>query len=234
MTGPVSLALLPGLLCDGALWQAQVEALRGRADCRVADFTSQDSIAGMAESVLDMMPARFAMAGLSMGGYVAFEVMRRAPERVTRLALLDTKARPDTPAQTRRRRGLLALAERGRFKGVTPKLLPQLIHPARLGEAELPAAVIAMAERIGRAAFLGQQKAIMGRPDSLPTLVRVTCPTLVLCGRQDALTPPDCHREMAAGIARSRLLVLEDCGHLVPMERPAEVTAALEAWLTAE
>lgn len=227
------LALLPGLLCDGALWRAQIDALDGMADAWVADFTSQDSVADMARSVLQAMPERFALAGLSMGGYVALEVMRQAPERVTRLALLDTSARPDTPEQTDRRRGLIGLAEMGRFKGVTPKLLPLLIHPARLEETALPAEVIAMAERVGKSAFLGQQKAIMGRPDSRPTLVRITCPTLVLCGRQDALTPLACHTELAAGIAISRLVVIEDCGHLATMERPAEVSAALEAWLAA-
>lgn len=233
MSRPVPLALLPGLLCDGALWRAQVDALTGRADSWIADFTTQDDIGAMALSVLKAMPERFALAGLSLGGYVALEVMRQAPERVTRLALLDTSARPDTPEQTRRRRGLIGLAEKGRFKGVTPKLLPLLIHPARLEEAALPAEVIAMAERVGKAAFLSQQKAIMGRPDSRSTLVGITCRTLVLCGRQDELTPLACHTELAAGIADSRLVVIEDCGHLATMERPAEVSAALQAWLAA-
>jgi pimeloyl-ACP methyl ester carboxylesterase len=228
----VPLALLPGLLCDDALWQGQVAGLDGLADCRVADFSSQDSVAAMAESVLAMMPGRFALAALSMGGYVAFEVLRRAPERVARLALLDTKARPDTPEQTQRRHGLIALAEKGRFKGVTPRLLPLLVHPSRLEEEALPAAVIAMAERIGKQAFLRQQRAILTRTDSRPDLVRISCPTLVLCGRQDALTPLECHTEMAAGIANSRMMVLDDCGHLAPMERPDEVTAALKAWLS--
>jgi pimeloyl-ACP methyl ester carboxylesterase len=233
MTG-LPLALLPGLLCDGALWRAQIEGLAGLADCRVADFTQRDSVAAMAASVLEAMPERFALAGLSMGGYVAFEVLRRAPGRVQRLALLDTSARADTPEQTRRRRDLMELARKGRFRGVPRRLLPLFLHPARLQEADLPAAVTAMAERIGRDAFLRQQKAIMERPDSRRDLVRIACPTLVLCGRQDALTPLVRHTEMAAGIARSRLVVIEDCGHLAPMERPAEVTAALTSWLSAE
>ncbi|MDH3594322.1 MAG: alpha/beta hydrolase [Rhodospirillales bacterium] len=234
MTGPVPLALLPGLLCDGALWRAQIEGLAGLADCRVADFTEQDSVAAMAASVLATTPDRFALAGLSMGGYVAFELLRQAPGRVTRLALLDTSARADTPEQTRRRRGLIELARKGKFRGVPRRLLPLLVHPARLEEAELPTAITAMAERIGRDAFLRQQEAIMGRPDSRPDLVRIACPTLVLCGRQDALTPLVRHTEMAAGIARSRLVVIEDCGHLAPMERPAAVTAALADWLATD
>jgi len=225
------LALLPGLLCDAALWRHQIAALEGLADCRVADFTSQDNVAAMAESVLAMMPQRFALAALSMGGYVAQEVMRQAPERVTRLALLDTSARPDTPEQTARRRGLIELAEKGSFKGVTPRLLPLLIHESRLDDEALTGVVLGMAERIGKDAFLRQQRAIMGRPDSRPTLVSIRCPTLVICGRQDVLAPLDCAMEIAAGITDARLVVAEDCGHLSPLERPETVNQAMAAWL---
>ncbi len=228
-----ALALLPGLLCDEALWRHQVEALAAIVECRVADFSSQDSVPAMAASVLAMMPAKFALAGLSMGGYVALEVMRQAPERVTRLALLDTSARPDTPEQTERRGGLIALAESGKFKGVTPRLLPLLVHAARLEDAAVTEVVLAMAERVGRGAFLRQQKAILNRADSRPTLVTIRCPTLVLCGRQDALTPLDRHTEMAAGIAEARLAVIEDSGHLPPLERPQEVIDQLRTWLRA-
>ena len=227
------LALLPGLLCDTTLWRNQIEALAGKAACQVADFTSQDSMATMAESVLAMMPDRFAIAGLSMGGYVAFEVLRQAPDRITRLALLDTSARPDTAEQTQRRRDLIALAQKGDFMGVTGRLLPLFLHPTHAADEDLAGEVMAMAGRVGREAFLRQQAAIMSRPDSRPDLVRIDCPTLVLCGRQDALTPPAVHTEIAAGIADSRLVVIESCGHLAPMERPTEVTAALADWLAA-
>jgi pimeloyl-ACP methyl ester carboxylesterase len=213
------------------LWRHQIAALEGLADCRVADFTSQDNVAAMAESVLAMMPQRFALAALSMGGYVAQEVMRQAPERVTRLALLDTSARPDTPEQTARRRGLIELAEKGSFKGVTPRLLPLLIHESRLDDEALTGVVLGMAERIGKDAFLRQQRAIMGRPDSRPTLVSIRCPTLVICGRQDVLAPLDCAMEIAAGITDARLVVAEDCGHLSPLERPETVNQAMAAWL---
>jgi len=233
MTDREPLALLPGLLCDRALWAAQIEALSDLADCRVADFTSQDSIADMARSVLAMMPERFALAGLSMGGYVAFEVIRQAPERVTRLALLDTKASLDTPEQTSRRMGLIELAEKGDFKGVAPRLLPLFVHLLRLEDAALTAEITEMAQRVGRDAFLRQQKAILGRPDSLPTLVTIRCPTLVLCGREDALTPVDGHTEIAAGIADARLTIVEDCGHMATMERPEAVNAAMREWLAA-
>ena len=189
----------------------------------------------MAESVLAMMEEAaegpFALAGLSMGGYVALEVMRRAPERISRLALLDSRASPDGAEETRRRSGLIELAEKGRFKGVTPRLLPLLIHETRLDDEGLTDVVLAMAERIGKPAFIDQQRAIMARPDSRAGLAEICCPTLLLCGRQDALTPLAGHQEMAAAIPNARLLVIEDCGHLSSLERPEQVTAALRDWL---
>lgn len=233
MTDKTPLALLPGLLLDASFWKHQVAGLAEVADIRVADFTSQDSVGAMAESVLAAMPERFALCGLSMGGYVAQEVMRRAPERVERLALLDTKARPDDPAATARRRGLIELAQKGEFKGVTPRLLPLLIHESRLGDGALTGHILAMAEAIGRDAFLRQQKAILDRPDFRPLMATIRCPTLVLCGRQDQLTPVEAHLEMAAGIADARLVVIEDCGHLPPLEQPERTNAELRAWLAA-
>lgn len=231
MTDRIPLALLPGLLLDGRLWQHQVPALEDLAEIRIADFTTQDSGEAMAASVLAMMPQRFALAGLSMGGYVAFEVLRQAPERVTHLALLDTRARLDTPEEASRRRGLMELATKGRFKGVTPQLLPLLLHPRHLEDKALTALVMEMAESVGREAFLRQQKAILTRADNLPLLPSIRQPTLVLCGRQDALTPLPMSEEMAARIPGARLRVIEDSGHLTPLEQPEATTQALRAWL---
>jgi len=232
MAQKTPLVLLPGLLCDGTLWRSQIAALGDIAECWVADLTQDDSLAAIARRVLAAAPPRFALAGLSMGGYCALEVMRQAPERVERLALLDTGARADTPEQTSRRRGLIELAEKGEFKGVTPRLLPLFLHPARLKDAALTGAITAMAERVGKDAFLRQQKAIMGRIDSRPLLGRIACPTLVLCGREDQLTPPDLAQEIAAGIPRAQLDLIDNCGHLSTMERPEAVTAELRQWLT--
>jgi pimeloyl-ACP methyl ester carboxylesterase len=232
MTERPTLVLLPGLLCDAALWRAPAEALGDAADCRIADLTRDDSVAAMARRTLDAAPERFALAGLSMGGYVALEIFRQAPERIERLALLDTSARTDTEAQRARRRGLIELAERGRFKGVTPRLLPLFLAPERLSDKPLVDAVYAMAARVGRDAFLRQQKAILGRPDSRAVLPRLRVPTLVLCGREDALTPLALHEEMASLVPGARLVVVERCGHLAPMERPAEVAAAMREWLS--
>jgi len=230
VTEKPTLLLLPGLLCDARLWRDQAAALAPLARPVVADLTQDSRIEAMAARALAAVEGRFALAGLSMGGYVAFEIMRRAPERVTRLALFDTSARADTPEQTRRRRGLIALARQGQFRGVTPRLLPQLIHPSRL-DGPLAAEVMAMAERVGRDAFLRQQEAIMHRPDSRPDLARITVPTLVAVGAEDRLTPPELAAEMAALIPGARLRLFADAGHLPPMETPEAVTAAMAEWL---
>jgi pimeloyl-ACP methyl ester carboxylesterase len=193
MADSIPLLLLPGLLCDGGLWQHQLRSLEGIAACHVADITRRDRIDAIARDVLSLAPPRFAMAGLSMGGYVAFEIMRQAPERVLKLCLLDTSARPDTPEQKQRRRLLLKMAEIGQFKGVTPRLLPMLIHPDRIGDIDLTDIIVAMAERVGRDAFQKQQNAIMHRIDSRPYLKSIRCLVQIICGREDALTPPRHH-----------------------------------------
>jgi pimeloyl-ACP methyl ester carboxylesterase len=228
------LVLVPGLLCDALLWRDQIEALGGQTRCWVADHTRSDTIAGVAADVLHDAPfERFALAGLSMGGYVALEVVRQAAQRVARLALLDTSARADTPEQLRKREGLIALARRGRFVGVTQALLPLYVHRDRLGDEKLVDTVKKMARNIGHDAFIRQERAIMSRPDSRPLLTTIACPALVLCGRQDAIAPVDRHEEMANGIPGATLRVIEECGHLSTLERPAEVGDALKGWLSA-
>lgn len=226
-----TLILLPGLLCDARLWAAQTEGLADVADVVVADMTRDDTMAGMAERALAVAPDRFALAGLSMGGYVALEIMRRAPGRVERLALLDTGARADTPEHMARRRDLMALAERGEFEAISPKLLPVFVHPDRLADAALVADIAGMADAVGKDAFLRQQRAIMGRPDSRPGLLDIACDTLVICGREDALTPPELSEEMASLIPGALLVMIDHCGHLSTMERPQTVNAELRAWL---
>ena len=228
------LVLVPGLLCDALLWQAQIEAFDGDIKCWVADHTRSETMAGVAADVLRDAPfERFALAGLSMGGYVALEIMRQAPGRVSHLALLDTGARADTPEQLAKRNGLISLATRGRFIGVTQALLPLLIHRDRLGDSELVSTVKKMAGNIGKDAFIRQERAIMSRADSLPLLPAIACPTLVLCGRLDALTPLERHEEIARAIPGARLHVVDDCGHLSTLERPSEVSEALKGWLSA-
>lgn len=227
------LVLVPGLLCDAALWGPQVEALADVADFWVPELRTQRSMREMGQTVLDEAPfSAFALAGLSMGGYVAMEVMRRAPERVTRLALLDTRATPDTEEESDRRRELirLARAERG-FTPVTNRMLPLLVHPSRVKDTSLVKIIRGMAEHTGIEGFVRQQTAIIGRPDSRPGLSAIKAPTLVLCGREDAITPLARHEEMAALIPASRLEIVEACGHLSTLERPGEVNRALRSWL---
>jgi len=234
MTRKPALILLPGLLCDAALWQPQIDRFGDRFAITVADLTRDDSLRGMAGRVLASAPPRFALAGLSMGGYVAQEILREAPQRVSRVALLDTSARPDSPDQTERRRALIKLAQTGKFKGVTPRLLPLLIHPARLDDRALTGTVMAMAERVGQGAFLRQQHAILNRPDGRPDLPSIVCPALVVCGRNDALTPPALSREMADALPDAGMLELEECGHLSSLEQPELVNRAFEDWLAPE
>src|SRR5512132_4051472 len=225
------LVLLPGLLCDAALWQHQAETLSDIAEISVADLTKADQAGLAAQQVIAFAPEEFALAGLSMGGYVALEIMRQAPDRVTRLALLDTSARPDTQEKVRFRQELIDLARIGQFKGVTPRLLPKLIHPERMADRELVESIMEMAERVGRDVFLRQQRLLMNRPDSRHDLALIHCPAMVICGRQDGLTPLAGSQEMAEKIPRGKLVVIEDCGHLSTMERPRAVSAVLRYWL---
>lgn len=229
----IQLLLLPGLLNDAQLWQQQMADLSAIADSTVADLTGADSISALASAALAQAPAGpFALAGLSMGGYVALEIMRQAPERVSTLALLDTSARPDTAQATEARRDLMQLSATD-FPAVVDTLLPKLVHPAHLHDSSIVDAIKAMAYRVGKEAFLRQQQAIIGRIDSRPFLTKIACPTLVLCGREDAITPLELHEELVAGIPGSSLAIIEECGHLSTLGQPRQVSDALMKWLLA-
>ena len=233
MAEVLPIVLIPGLLCSARMYEPQIPALWRRGPVMVADHTRSDSMAGIAADILAAAPPRFALAGLSMGGYIAFEILRQAPERVARLALLDTQARPDTPEQSERRRLQIELASKGRLLEVADLQFPLMISEPRHGDAGLRALNRQMANDVGPEAFARQQRAIIGRPDSRSDLAAIRCPTLVLVGAQDALTPPDRAEEMAAAIGGARLAVIEDSGHLSTVEQPEAVTAALVGWLEA-
>jgi pimeloyl-ACP methyl ester carboxylesterase len=232
MNDPLPIVLVPGLLCSPRLYGDQIPAAWQHGPVQVADHRRDNSLPAIARRILAAAPERFALAGLSMGGYIAFEIMRQAPERVVKLALLDTSARPDTPEASERRRALIALAESRRFSEIPDLHYPAFVHPRRLADEPLKRVVRAMADEVGPEAYVRQQKAIMARPDSRATLGAIGCPTLVLVGDGDQLTPPDLAKEIAAGIRGSRLVVVPDCGHLSTLEQPEAVTRALTEWLS--
>jgi pimeloyl-ACP methyl ester carboxylesterase len=224
--------LIAGLNCSARLYAEQVPHLWQFGPVTIADHRRDDTIAGIAGRVLAAAPPRFALAGLSMGGYVAFEIMRQAPDRVTKLALLDTGAGAETADRTKARQPLLELAQSGRFAEITDLQFPLLVHRSRHGDGALKAVVRAMNAETGPQAYVRQQRAIIGRPDSRPSLAAIACPTLVLVGDDDQLTPPDLAREMATAIPGARLAVIAGCGHLSTIERPEAVNKALVEWLS--
>lgn len=226
------IVLVPGLTCSARLYAEQIPALWRCGPVMIADHTRDDSMAAIARRILAAAPPRFALAGLSMGGYIAFEIMRQAAGRVAKLALLDTGPRADTPEQTERRRVVMAMAKAGRYAEIPDLAFPLYVHRNRHGDEALKRIVRTMAEETGAEAYLRQQQAILSRPDSRPGLAAITCPTLVLVGEGDEATPPELAREIAAGIAGSRLVTIADSGHLSTLERPQAVTTALVEWMS--
>ncbi|MEE8393868.1 MAG: alpha/beta hydrolase, partial [Rhodospirillales bacterium] len=214
------LILVPGMLCDETLWRHSMKDLSEVAEMTVADLTLDESINAMAVRILESGPPVFALAGLSMGGYVAQEIMRLAPQRVDRLALLDTSPDADSPEHKEKRRIYIEQTQYGDFRGVTQKLLPLLIHPDRMNDKALCDTVIMMTMKVGKEAFIRQQHAMMGLGGGIRDLERIQCPVLVLCGRQDELTPLEIHDEMARSIPNATQVVIENCGHLPPLEKP--------------
>jgi len=230
-TESLPVVFIPGLLCTPRLYAEQLPAVWRFGPVTVADHTRDDSVAGITRRLLAAAPPRFALVGLSMGGYTAFEVMRAAPDRVVRLALLDTAARPDVPEQGERRRAQIALARGGRFAEVVEPLFATWVHPSHRTDPTLRQIVQGMAEDTGPDVFARQMTAIMTRPDSRPGLAAIRCPTLVLVGDHDEATPPDRAAEIANGIPGARLVTVPESGHLTTLEQPAFVTRALVEWL---
>lgn len=231
------LVLLPGLLCDERVWRDQIEALRDVAQCLVPDWGEIDSIAGMADHVLATAPPEFSLAGHSMGGRVAFQVVRRAPERVKRLALLNTGAdgRTSGAAGEQEERNRMALVELARTQGMRAmamQWLPPMMHPRRREDTVLVEEIVRMVERKTPEILLHQQRALLNRPDANPVLSEIKCPTLLLSGREDSWSPPSRHEEMSAKVPGSRVVIVPDSGHMAPMEQPAAVSRALREWLS--
>jgi pimeloyl-ACP methyl ester carboxylesterase len=236
MNDPELLVLVPGLVCDARVWRDQFEVLSGSRPVQVASHGTLDRLERMAERILDTAPPRFALAGHSMGGRVALEVLARAPARVTRVALLDTGFEKLAPGEAgeREREGRYRLRDIGRREGMLAlgrDWARGMVHPSRLSDAALMDEIHAMIARAPLAQFEAQTEALLARPDRTELLGTIRVPTLVLCGREDAWSPPARHEQMARMIPGARLVVVPECGHMCTMERPDEVTAALADWL---
>jgi Predicted hydrolases or acyltransferases (alpha/beta hydrolase superfamily) len=224
------IVFLPGLICDARLWRDIIDGFADTMAPMVADLRLDETIAAMASRTLAAAPPRFALAGLSMGGYVALEIMRQAPERVTHLALFDTSARPDNEERRETRRKGIEMIAQGKFIGVSRGLLGSLVAPHHLG-TPLAEEVQAMSERVGGTVYIRQQKAIMDRVDSRPHLAAIDVPTMVGVGALDKMTPPELAEEMAAHIPGAKLVTFPDAAHLPTMENPAPVVDAMRDWL---
>jgi pimeloyl-ACP methyl ester carboxylesterase len=231
MTEHLPILFIAGLLCSPRLYGNQIPALWHFGPITVADHTRDDAMDAIARRILSMAPPSFVLVGLSMGGYIALELLRQVPDRVLKLALLDTTARPDTHEQSERRRARIDLAQHGRYPEIPDLLFPLLVHPSRRDDEGLRQTCCLMAAETGSEAFVRQERAIMTRPDSRPGLGSISCPTLVLVGDSDQVTPPDHAAEIAAAIPGAQLVVLRECGHLSTLEQPDRVTRLLAEFL---
>ena len=225
--------LIPGLNCDARVYAPASTVLWQFGSVTIANHLSGEGVAAIAADILADAPPRFALGGFSMGGYLALEIMRQAPERVARLALINTQARPDTSDATERRRGLMARAKSGGYRDVLDEMFPGLVHPSRDDDQSLRRLVHDMGEDVGIDAFLRQQAAVISRPDSRPALAWIKCPTLVLSGDQDNTISNSLSIEMASNIPDAKLVILPHCGHLPQPEQPEATAAALVEWLQA-
>jgi pimeloyl-ACP methyl ester carboxylesterase len=224
------LLLIPGLVCDAAVWRHQVAHLAEVAEVHVPPVTEGESMVEMARIVLDAAPPKFALAGFSMGGYIALEMFRQAPERITRLALLDTSARADTPEKAAWRRTAISRCENGKFAAVIEGLMPMLLHPDQQS-GPLPPFVRDMAARVGVKAFVRRHRAIGMRPDSRDLLGAAKQPVRAICGREDGMSTIAEHVEIADLAPHARFSIIEQCGHMTILERPQAATALLRDWL---
>jgi len=231
MDDTMPILLVPGLVSSPRIFAPVMPALWRLGPVTVANHIRDDSMGAIARRILAEAPPRFALAGHSMGGYIAFEIMRQAPQRVAKLALINTQARPDTAESTTRRQGMITRAGSGEYRAVLDELFPGFVHPSRQGDAALRQLIYDMGDDIGPEAFMRQQMAVIGRPDSRPTLAWIRCPTLVLTGDQDNTIPNSLSMEMSSGIPGAKLVVLANCGHLPQVEQTQATADALTEWL---
>jgi pimeloyl-ACP methyl ester carboxylesterase len=230
--------LVPGLLCDEWLWHFQVEALADIADVLVANHGEVDSLGALAEAIIQEAPARFAIAGHSMGGRVALEVARRVPERLLGFSILDTGYEALAPGEAGEReiagrRSMLALARRSGMRAMARNWLQGMVYPPRLTEAELIEPIVEMFARRTPNLYAQQIQSLLARPDAKTVFARIRCPSLVLCGSDDTWAPPSRHELMANMLRHSASTfgVIPNCGHMSPLERPRAVNDAFRSWI---
>jgi pimeloyl-ACP methyl ester carboxylesterase len=231
MDNTMPILLVPGLASSSRIYAPVIPALWRFGPVTVANHIRDDNMGAIARRILAEAPPRFALAGHSMGGYIAFEIVRQAPERVAKLALINTQARPDTPEVTARRRGQIARALANEYHAVLDDLFLGFVHPSRRDDAELRQLMHDMGDDIGANAFVHQQTAIISRADSRPSLAWIKCPTLVLTGDEDNTIPNALSAEMADGIHGAKLVILQNCGHLPQVEQKQATADALVEWL---
>ncbi len=224
------LVLIPGLVCDEKIWFNQVDHLGDIANCTIPKVAGSDTISGLANEVLTSAPEYFAVAGFSMGGYVALQMLRQAPNRITRLALLDTSSRADAPEKKDARLKTIGACEHGKFSEIIADMLNVLLHPSRQ-KSDLARFVLKMADRVGPEAFIRRHKAIMSRRDSKDILQGCSVPVRVICGRQDAMSSVEEHADIAEFAPMGRLSIIEECGHMSPIESPYATSALMRDWL---
>ena len=231
MDDTMPILLVPGLVSSPRIYAPVMPALWRYGPVTVANHIRDDNMGAIARRILAEAPPRFALAGHSMGGYIAFEIMRQAPDRVAKLALINTQARPDTPEATERRRKQMARAWNGQYHAILDELFPNFVHPSRRDDAGLRKLVHDMGDDVGEGGFVRQQTAVISRVDSRPSLAWIKCPTLVLTGDEDNTIPNSLSKEMADGIHGAKLVILQNCGHLPQPEQPEATAAALVEWL---
>lgn len=231
MPNSLPVVLVPGLACSPRIYEPQIPALWRQAPVFLANHARGGDMAAIARRILAEAPLRFALAGHSMGGYIIFEMFRQAPERIARLAFLNTSARPETPEASERRRGWINEVKQGSYRTVMDRLFANFVHPALARDERLHRIVLDMADDVGPDAFVWQLEAIMTRADSRPTLAAIKCPTLVLTCDTDNMVPNEFSAEIAGGIAGAKLVTIQDCGHLPQLEKPQAMTDALLDWL---
>lgn len=224
--------LIPGLYSSPRLYAGQIAALWSRGPVLVADHTRHEDVEAIAREILSVAPPRFTLVGMSLGGYIALAVQRAVPDRVERLALLDTAATPEDDALRPIRLAQIELAREQKFDEILDQSWPLLVDPSNLDNTELRGEIRKMYGETEAEAAVRQQRAIMARPDARPGLGAIEVPTLVLVGENDQLTPPRKAIEMASAIPGAELVTVPRAGHLTTMERPAEVSGALLKWLS--